>query len=185
MHTLAKAASPASTWLIDSDRSSVEFSVAYLKWKRVAGRFRRFSGTIRVDPANLEDGWAEVTLDPASVETDQPKRDSVLREQGFLEVHKFGNCSFRARRLEPLDDGRYRLLGDLTLHGVKREVELSVRVTPLSAAPDSRRLRFVAEGRIDRKIFGVDWNPLFDFVPFFIGHLVELKISVESVEQAS
>jgi polyisoprenoid-binding protein YceI len=175
--------SAPSTWTIDERRSALEFTVSYLTVKEVSGRFTRFGGTICVDPDDLEGGWAEVTIDPASVDTGVPDRDRALREDRFLEVARFPGCSYRARRLEPLATGRYRLHGDLTLHGVKRQLDVELTAGAPSSDGGGRRMRFVATGQIDRKLFGVDWNPMFDFVPLFIGRAVQVKITVECVER--
>jgi polyisoprenoid-binding protein YceI len=182
MQVSANAGTAPSTWVIDQARSSLEFRVGYLTLSRVSGRFTRFQGKIHADPNDLEGAWAEVSIDPASIQTDQAARDRVLREDRFLEVEHFATCSYRARRLVSLGGRRYRLLGDLQLHGIKREVELELEASPPEVGSDGRRMRFTATGRIDRKCFGVDWNPLFDFVPIFISHLVDLKITVEGVE---
>jgi polyisoprenoid-binding protein YceI len=172
----------ASTWQIDSERSLVEFSVPYLTFKRVRGRFKRFSGSIHVDPEDLSAGWAEVTLDPASIDTGLPARDESLRTKGFLEVARFPSCSFRARRIEGSAEGRQRLFGDLLLHGRKGELELELVASPPRRDARGRRMRFLATGAFDRKHFGVDWPTVFDISPLLIGHRVELTLVVEGVE---
>jgi polyisoprenoid-binding protein YceI len=172
-----------SVWTIDETRSSIEFCVSYLTFQKTTGRFTRFGGTVHLDPEDLASGWAEVRIDPASIETGVGDRDRALREQGFFAVSAFPSAVFRARRLEPRALDRSRLFGDLTLHGVKREIELELTTSPARREMGPRRMRFAATGRINRKVFGIDWNPMFDFVPIFIGHWVDLKIAVEIVEQ--
>jgi polyisoprenoid-binding protein YceI len=185
MEEIMPTAAAPSVWVIDEARSTLEFAVSYLTIKKVSGRFSRFGGTIHLDPADLTAGWAEVVVDPASVDAGIDGRNQALRQDGFLDVARFPSCRYRARRLTPLPGGRYRLDGDLTLHGVKRATELELEVSPAPPDGPRRRLRFVATGRIDRKRFGVDWNPLFDVVPLFIGHQVEVKAVVEAIERGA
>jgi polyisoprenoid-binding protein YceI len=172
----------APNWVIDPARSTIEFQVSYLSLASVRGRFTRFSGSIRLEHDEIESGWAEVCIDATSIDTGKPERDRALREDGFFETQKFKYITFRAKHPQPQGGGRYRLIGDLTLHGVEREIELEMELLPRDDGGLSPRMRFAVRGVIDRKRFGVDWNPLFDFVPIFIGHVVNVELRIESVQ---
>jgi polyisoprenoid-binding protein YceI len=182
MQAVADALRGAPTWVIDPARSTIEFQVSYLSFARVRGRFTRFSGSIGLEHGAIESGWSEVCIDATSIETGSPERDRALREDGFFETTTFKFITFRAKHPQPRGGGRYRLIGDLTIRDVESEIELDMEVQPRDDGRLRPRMCFAVSGSIDRKRLGVHWNPLFDFVPIFIGHVVKLEIKIESVQ---
>jgi polyisoprenoid-binding protein YceI len=127
---LASSLSPAlsaatETYAIDPVHSSVSFSVRHFLTK-VPGRFTQFSGTITVDRDNLENSSVEATIDVGSVKTDNDKRDAHLKTPDFFDAAKFGTITFKSKSWKKTGDTSFDVTGDLTIHGVTKEVVLKV-----------------------------------------------------------
>ena len=112
-------------WQLDPVHTSVEFVARHLMVTKVRGKFTGVSGNIHVSDDPLG-SWAEVTIDPASVETGDEKRDAHLRSPDFFDVERYPEITFRSNRVEGSSPGHFKLEGDLTVHGVTRPVALDV-----------------------------------------------------------
>jgi polyisoprenoid-binding protein YceI len=116
---------PQITYVIDPVHSSVHFSVRHLMISSVRGEFSKLSGVIKYDPENPASSSVEATIDASSINTRDPQRDAHLKSADFLDVEKFPVITFRGKRIEPQQGGG-RITGDLTIHGITREVTLDV-----------------------------------------------------------
>src|SRR2546428_413414 len=114
------------TWSIDPSHSAIAFAVRHMVVSKTRGRFTKWSGQLRFDQENPVVSSVEVTIDPASIDTADGQRDAHLRSADFLDVEKFPTASFRSTKVEEPDSGRYRITGDLTVHGVTKSVILDV-----------------------------------------------------------
>src|SRR5512138_328868 len=110
-------------WDIDVSHSAVHFHVRHMIISKVHGRFAKWSGTLQLDPQDLTRSTVDVRIDAASIDTQVADRDAHLRSPDFLDVAKYPELTFRSRRIEKAG-ASYRVVGDLTLHGVTREVAL-------------------------------------------------------------
>ena len=119
----AALAAELESYKIDSKDSSVSFSVKHIVVSEVRGRFKQFSGTIKFDQANLPNSSVAFTVEAASVDTDNERRDSDLRGPMFLDVNMYPEMSFASRRIEGSGHD-YVVIGDLQLHGITREVRV-------------------------------------------------------------
>src|SRR5258706_3127807 len=116
-------------WAFDNAHTQVEFSAKHMMIATVRGRFTKFSGKIELNAENPEQSVVDVTIDVNSIETHEPRRDGHLRSADFLDVENFPNITFQSRRIDvpkgsQLDN--FKVVGDLTIRGVKREVVLEV-----------------------------------------------------------
>ena len=175
---------PASTWNIDPSHSAIAFSVRHLVVSKTRGRFLKWSGQIRFDPDEPAASSVEVTIDPASLDTADPQRDAHLRSADFFDVEKFPTASFRSTKVEGLAGDRYRITGNLTLHGVTKAVVLDATYEGSGKDPwGGERAGFVASTSIDRRDFGLEWNKALETGGLLVGEKVELTLEVEAVKQ--
>jgi polyisoprenoid-binding protein YceI len=176
----------AESWTIDTVHSSIGFRVRHMVISKVNGRFTRWSGTLVLDGENLAGSRVDVTIDAASVDTHEPQRDAHLRSADFFDAETFPTLEFRSRRVERKGEDRYRVSGDLTIHGVTREVVLEVEEGGRVRDPwGNERIGFLAKTTIDRRDFGLTWNQVLEAGGLAVSEKVEIEIEVEAVKQAS
>ena len=172
-------------WDIDTTHSSVGFSVRHLLVSKVRGAFTKWSGSLLFDENAPGESRVEVTIDAASVDTHEPKRDEHLRSGDFLDVARFPELTFKSTRVESAGKGRFRVTGDLTLHGVTREVVLDVEDAGRVKDPwGGERAGFSATAAIDRKEFGIVFNQVLDAGGLALGERIDVAIEIEAVKAA-
>jgi polyisoprenoid-binding protein YceI len=175
-----------ATWNIDTAHSAIHFSVRHMVVSKTRGRFTKWSGQIEFDPEQPRKSTVQVSIDPASVDTADAQRDAHLRSPDFFDVEKFPQASFRSAQIEDLGGDRYRVHGDLTVHGVTRPVVLDAVFEGSARDPwGGERAGFSASTSIDRRDFGLGWNKLLETGGVLVGDKVELQLEVESVKQAA
>jgi polyisoprenoid-binding protein YceI len=159
LFSLAPAAH-AATWEIDSAHSNVGFVVKHLVIAKVRGNFKSYSGTIVVDEKDPSKSKVDVKIDPASIDTDNGRRDDHLRSADFFDVAKFKDMAFKSTKVERLPDGKLKLTGDLTMHGVTKSVVLDAEgPSPELKDPGGNpHIAFSATTTIKRADFGLTWN---------------------------
>ena len=171
----------ASTWKIDATHSELTFRIRHLISK-VRGTFNQWSGDIVADPANLAGGSVNVSINTASIDTDNERRDTHLRSADFFDAEKFPQITFRSRKVE-VKGSDLRVTGDLTMHGVTRPVVLQGEVTGTGKdAQGKQRIGFEASTKINRQDFGVSWNNLVEGAQM-LGDEVEIQMVVAAVQQ--
>lgn len=174
-----------STWDFDLSHSSVNFHVRHLMVSKVHGRFASWSGTLQLDEADLTKSNLEVTIDAASVDTKEPKRDDHLRSADFFEVEKFPHLTFKSTKIEKTDDG-YALTGDLTIRGITKSVTLEVEGGDTVKDPwGGTRTGFSAKTSISRKDFGLTWNVALEAGGFVVGDKIEISLEIEAIKKAA
>jgi polyisoprenoid-binding protein YceI len=177
---------PLGTWNIDPSHSAVAFSVRHMVVSKTRGRFTKWSGQLRFDAEDPEISSVEVTIDPASIDTADAQRDAHLRSADFLDVEKFPTASFRSTNVEEVDSGRYRVTGDLTVHGVTKSVTLDVTYEGSGKDPwGGERAGFSGSTSIDRKDFGLRWNQALETGGVLVGDKVEITLEIEALKQAA
>lgn len=173
-----------TTWTIDPAHTSVEFAVKHLMITTVKGRFTGVSGTVRTDDANAAAGEADVAIDAATIDTREPQRDAHLRSADFLDTDTFPTLTFRSTRLFDLSAGSFKLAGQLTIHGVTRDVVLDVTSEGRTKDPwGGERAGFTATTRINRSDFGLRWNQALETGGLLVGEEVKISLDVELVKQ--
>src|SRR5579864_3668435 len=113
-------------WQLDTAHTHIGFSVKHMMVSTVRGQFTQFSGTIALDEEHPERSHVEVSIDPTSISTGDPKRDGHLRTADFFEVEKYPEIRFASTTVERTGDDEYRVAGDLSMHGITRPVTLNV-----------------------------------------------------------
>ena len=172
------------TFALDRSHTEVGFVARHLMVSKVRGRFTDFEGTIVVadDPSASS---VEVTIQAASVNTNDENRDNHVRNNDFLSVEEFPTLSFRSTKVELNPRGDWKVYGDLTVRGVTRPVVLDVEFEGVIQDPwGNQRLGFTASGEIDRNDFGVSFNAALETGGFVVSPKVKLEIEAEAVRQA-
>ena len=171
----------ATTWQIDPKHSVVEFAVKHMMFSTVKGRFSDVGGTIVYDEHDPARSKVEVEIDAASIDTREPQRDEHLRSADFFEVEKYPTITFRSTRVEPLSSDRMRVVGDLTMHGVTREVALEASFLGSGTNPWGQRVAgFSATGELNRKDFGLNWNAALEAGGVLVGEKIRINLEVEA-----
>jgi len=173
----------AGTWEVDTVHSSVEFVVRHLMVAKVRGRFERLTATLEVgdDPAQSK---ATAAIEAASIATREQRRDDHLKSADFLEVDKFPTIDFKSTAFSHVAGPQWSLKGDLTIHGVTREVTLDTEFVGVTADPwGGQRVGFSATTEIDREEFGLTWNQALEAGGWVVGQQVEIEIEIEAVRQ--
>jgi polyisoprenoid-binding protein YceI len=173
-------------WNIDAAHSGVHFSVRHMVFAKVRGRFGSFSGAVEVEDGNFANASVEASIDAASIDTGTPQRDTHLRSADFFDAEKFPQLLFRSKRIEAAGDNRYRVVGELTIRGVTREVSLDVEATGKGVDPwGNERLGFSASTSLDRKDFGLNWNQALETGGVLVGDRVDVELEIQAVKAAA
>jgi len=171
----------ASTWNLDPAHTHTSFTVRHLVISNVRGEFRKTSGVVTLDDGDITRSKVEATIEIASLDSREPKRDEDLRSANFLDAAKYPTLTFKSTKVERAGD-KLKVTGDLTIHGVTRPVTLDVVVTPEIKDPwGNQRRGFSASGKINRRDFGVSWSKAVEAGPV-VGDEVSIEIEAEAVK---
>ena len=178
-----------TTWNIDTSHSGVHFSVRHMVIAKVRGVFDRWSGTVELDPAHPEAARVSVRIDAASINTREDKRDAHLRSADFFDVAQYPELTFestKVAKVDGVDDERYRVTGNLTIHGVTNEVVLDAESLGTARDPwGNERVAFQATTSINRKDFGLSWNQALETGGVLVGEKIEISLDIEAVKAAA
>lgn len=180
----APALSSAATWTIDPDHSNVGFKVRHLMVSNVKGSFEKFTGTIDVNEKDITKSKIDVSIDTASINTNVQKRDEHLRSADFFDVTKYPAMTFVSKKIAKTGKGKLKVTGDLTLHGITKEVILDVE-GPAKESKDpwgNTRSGAVASTKINRKDFGLVWNKALETGGVAVGEEVTINLEVELIK---
>ncbi len=165
---------------VDSVHSTVNFKVRHL-FNNVGGRFDQFDGTLWYDAQNPQSSRIELTIQAASIDTDNEKRDNHLRSADFFDVEKYPLITFKSTKIEPAgQDDLYRVTGDFSMHGVTKPVVIDVELLGFGEIPGlGHRGGFEAETTINRKDYGIVWNQTLDSGGLLLGDDVQVQIGLQ------
>lgn len=177
---LAAPVFAADTYKIDSVHSEVGFKIRHLVAK-TSGRFTAFKGTISVDPANISNSTVEITIDTASINTDNEYRDKDLRSDKFFDAAKNPTITFKSTSVKEVSKGKLEVTGDFTLHGVTKRIAFPI--TSLGTIPGMRPGSTVigfGDGalKLNRHDYGIS------AMKGVLGDDVDISLDVEAVKQA-
>jgi polyisoprenoid-binding protein YceI len=179
----------ATTWEIDPAHTSIEFAVKHMMFTTVRGRFKSFTGTVRVDEQNPDRSSVEVDIDAASIDTGVADRDAHLRSADFLDVEHHPRMTFRSRRIEGAHANvgdSFRIQGDLSIRGTTMPVTLDATFEGLGKDPwGKQRAGFAARTEIDRREWGLRWNQALETGGVLVANSVRIEIEAEAVKQES
>ena len=176
----APAFAGTTTWQIDPDHTSAQFAIKHLMVSTVRGTMGPVTGTVTIDDSDITKSSVTASIDAKGIDTRNQKRDDHLRSPDFFDVARFPAMTFRSRSFERAGD-RWKVSGDLSLHGVTRPVVLDSG--PLS--PESRdpygvvKVGTSATAAIRRKDFGLTWNRALETGGIAVGDEVQIVLDLE------
>jgi polyisoprenoid-binding protein YceI len=180
----ATVALAADVYELDPAHSRVGFSVRHMMLSDVEGSFGEFSGKIELDGTDVAQLKASGVVKAASINTENKDRDAHLRSPDFFDAAKYPEITFQSRNVEKRG-GQYVLLGDLTMHGVTKEIPLTITMAgPIADMMGKSRIAVKASATINRQDFGVKWSKTLDNGGLVVGDEVNIAISTEAVQQA-
>lgn len=172
------------TWNIDTSHSEVTFAVRHMMISTVRGKFNTFGGTIDFNESDPTLSTIAVSIDVASVDTRDEKRDGHLKSGDFFDAEKYPTLTFTSTKVEKLSDKRARVTGDLTIKDVTRSVVLDVDYAGQARSPwGTTSAGFSASTKINRKDFGLTWNVALETGGVLVGDDVSIAIEAELVKQ--
>jgi polyisoprenoid-binding protein YceI len=173
-----------TTWKLDPAHTLVEFSAKHLMITTVKGRITDLEGTISADENDPENSSVEVAFKAASIDTRTEQRDNHLRSADFLDVENFPAITFKSTAIEG-NRHEFKLTGDLTIRGVTKPITLDVTYEGQTKDPwGGERIGFSANGKLDRREFGLTWNVLLETGGITVGNDIKINIEVEAVKAA-
>jgi len=171
---------------IDPVHSSAQFSVRHMMVSNVRGEFAKVTGTVVYDPKNLKASSVEATIDATSINTHEPKRDEQLKGPDFFDVAKYPTLTFKSKKVEEAGPGKLSVTGDLTLHGVTKEVVLEVEgPSPEVKMGPNLKSGASAATTINRKDFGLMWNRVLESGGVMVGDEVKITLEIEMGRKAT
>jgi polyisoprenoid-binding protein YceI len=171
------------TYTVDPSHSSVGFAVRHLGFSKVRGNFTTFEGSVTLDPADLSTLGAEAAIEAGSITTGDEKRDAHLRSEDFFAAEEHPTLAFTATGVRDVTGETLTLVGDLTMRGVTREVELDVVFLGEARDPwGGERVAFEARTRVNRKDYGLNWNAVLETGGFLVGDDVEIVLEIQAVK---
>lgn len=177
-------AANAAEYKIDPAHSAAHFTVRHMMVSNVRGNIGGLSGTVAWDgtPASLK---VEATLDMSTIDTGVVKRDQDLKSENFFDVAKFPTMTFQSKRVASAKDGTFQLVGDLTMHGVTKEVVLDVEgpTAEIKNPWGKTVMGASATTVLKRSEFGLTWNPALEAGGYVVGDEVKIQIDLELVKQ--
>ena len=175
-------AAAQGTYSIDPAHSNAGFKVRHLVSK-VSGGFNDFDGTIVADFENLDASSVEFTIQATSIDTKNEKRDGHLRSVDFFDVEKYPEITFKSSKITKIDGDSYAVTGTLTMHGVSKEITLTVDFLGEITAMGGTRAGYELTTTLNRKDFEISWNRALDAGGFVLGDDVEININLELIKQ--
>jgi polyisoprenoid-binding protein YceI len=172
---------PLGTWNVDPTHSHVGFSIKHMMIATVRGRFKDFEGTI-VAAEDINDSKVVGVVRTASIDTNEPTRDEHLRGPDFFDVERYPEARFESKRIVPLGGPKFRVIGDLTLKDVTREVELEATIEGFERDPwGNDRAGVSVRGTINRTEFGLTWQRALETGGFLVGEEVNIEVDISAV----
>lgn len=169
-------------WDVDPDHSLIEFRVAHMVVSKTSGRFTDARGFVEMDADAKTIKTIEATINAASINTNHEKRDAHLRNADFLDVTQFPTMTYKMKSYQK-DGEIYKVVGNLTLRGVTKEVMLNGTLNGVAKDPwGNTRAGFTADGRLNRKDFGMVWNKTLDNGGLVVGDEVHIHLEIECIK---
>jgi len=171
------------SWTIDPAHSRVGFAIKHMMISTVRGEFTEFEGEITLDEQDPSRSQATGRVTVSSIDTGNAERDGHLRSADFFDAEKHPTITFVSRRIEPQSGDSFRVTGDLTMHGVTKELTLDAELTAPAKDPWGNMRRGVnLTGSLNRKDFGLTWNQALETGGFLVDDKVKLEIDLEVVQ---
>ena len=174
---------PTGTWTVDPAHSRVEFAVKHMGIATVRGNFGTFEGKLEIGP---EGAHASGTADTASINTDEPQRDAHLRSPDFFDAEVNPQIVFSSTEIVPVDDETFRIVGDLTMHGITRPVTLHAEIQGVDIDPwGNERVGLEVTGQINRSDWDMKFNQALGSGNMLVSDKVKLALDISAIKQAA
>ena len=182
-----QATAATTTWQIDPAHTAAQFAVKHMMISTVRGEFKNVTGTVVWDDQDLTKSKVNVTIDAKTVNTGEEARDKDLKSDKFFDVANFPTMTFVSKKVEANGTDKVKVTGDLTIHGVTKEVVLDVEgpTAPIKDPWGNTRSAVSATTHVNRQDFGVKWNANLDGGGVVVGDTVAITIDLEMVKQAA
>jgi polyisoprenoid-binding protein YceI len=176
----------ASTkWVLDPTHTDIQFKIRHLMITHVTGSFGKFDASLETMDDNFDTSRIHFSADVDSISTNNEQRDGHLKSADFFESSKYPSLNFVSTKFEKVAGEEYNLYGDITFHGITKNVKLKVEHGGVIKDPwGNIRTGFTIEGKINRKDFGLVWNAATEAGGLVVGDDVKLHASVEFVKAA-
>lgn len=172
------------SWQLDKTHSSVNFSVRHMMISTVRGGFEEFDGAFDLNEADPSQSKIEVVIQVASINTKEAQRDGHLKSADFFDAEKYPTITFKSKRIEQLDEEHARLVGDLTIKDVTKEVTLNVEYAGQAKSPwGTINAGFTAQTKINRKEWGLTWNVALETGGVLVSDEITINIELELIKQ--
>lgn len=184
MSTITSPEVAVSTWNLDPVHSVAEFKVKHMMISNVKGQFTNLKGSITLNEGDITRSQVEASIDATSISTRDPQRDAHLKSPDFFDAEKYPALTFKSTGIGRAGDGELKVAGELTIHGITRNVTFNVE-GPTAAAKDpwgNTRIGLSAATKINRKDFGLTWNAALETGGILVGDEVTITLDVQFVK---
>ncbi len=174
-----------ATYKIDADHSDVAFKVKHLMISTVTGHFKKFDATLEVEGEDFATAKATFEAEVGSIDTKNEQRDNHLKSDDFFNADEFPTLNFKSTAVQKESDNEFKLIGDLTIRDVTKQVELNVEYNGKTKDPwGNERMGFEVNGKINRKDYGLKWSAVTEAGGLVVADDVKLAMNVEMIKQA-
>jgi polyisoprenoid-binding protein YceI len=171
-------------WEIDNSHSGVHFTVRHMVFAKVHGAFSKWTASLDLDEADFTKSKVNATIDVASIDTNEEKRDGHLRSADFFDAENHPKLTFAGKGIKKVDAEHYQVSGDLTIRGTTKPVTLDVEYGGRGKDPwGMERVAFTAKAKIDRKDFGLTWNQVLEAGGVLVGEKIDIAIEIEAIKK--
>jgi polyisoprenoid-binding protein YceI len=175
---------PAGTWLVDRAHSKVGFAVKHMGIATVRGEFKQFEGMLEISE-DLSSAVAFGTVKVASVDTNEPQRDAHLRSADFFDADTYEDLAFESTRIEVIDEDTYRIVGNLTLHGVTNELALTAEINGVDVDPyGNEKVGLEITGQLSRGDYAMKFNQALGSGNMLVADKVKLTLDISAAKHA-
>ena len=173
-----------TTYKIDPAHSSAQFTIRHLMITNVRGSFSGVQGTVVYDPENHDTSSIDVVIDASTLSTGDSTRDGHVKSADFLDVEKYPTFTFKSTKIAKAGEGELHVTGDLTIHGVTKEVVLHVEgPTPESKDPwGNLRIGASATTKVKRSDHGLTWNAALETGGIVLGDELKIELDVSLIK---
>jgi len=174
-----------SKWVVDAFHSSVNFSVRHMMVSRVRGTFHTFDADIKADVEDLTTASIAFRVDVNSIDTHNEDRENHLKSPDFFDAENYPQMTFQSTDIRKSGNDTYEVVGDLTIRGTTRQVPFRVTFEGVAKDPMSgaEKCGFTADGKINRKDFGLVWNVGLETGGVLVGDEIKIDLEIEAARQ--
>ena len=172
-------------WILDPAHAEIQFRIRHLMITNLTGSFGKFTAEVETENDNFETAKIKFSADVDSITTNNEQRDGHLKSADFFEISKYPTLTFTSTKFQKISDEEYALYGDISFHGVTKNITLKVEHGGVIKDPwGNTRTGFTVEGKLSRKDFGLVWNAATEAGGLVLGDDVKIHVSAEFIKQA-